>query len=403
MRNTNSVFKLFLLVGFFTGCQPDHKPVQISEKRHFHISQPEYLPSDSIQRFLNFTNDFQQSAFLYSNIGNYNSALSSFDRSLDTVIQEVYWDSINNLPISAIEEIVRQSANCRLIIINEAHHVAKHRLFTLLLLEKLKKKGFNYFGAETLSKTDTFLMKRGYPVKNSGYFITEPQYGNLIRTAITTGYTVFPYEADKINDPSQREIEQAKNILSILNDSHAKVVVHCGYSHLLEDRNIPGWGMAMAGRIKEMSGIDPLTIDQVELTEHSSLIYENPFYRKLDHDNYCIWKNNGKTMPICFRLDKTQSDLFVYHPRTTFKFGRPDWLFQYYKPVFLKNDLSQLNYPLVIKAYVDGEDIEFAIPVDVIEIKNKTDKIALALLGSRKYQIVVVDRLRKNLKFSLST
>ena len=60
----------------------------------------------------------------------------------------------------------------------------------------------------------------------------------------------------------RREIEQAENIQKFIERNLlGKVLIHCGYAHAYE-YDYPAWGKAMAGRLKDIMKIDPLTIDQ---------------------------------------------------------------------------------------------------------------------------------------------
>lgn len=330
----------------------------------------------------------QDIAFFLSNTGQYFEAMQNFDRDFPEAADDVFYDSTNFNFYPAVDYIVSAAKQYQVVIINEAHHVSYHRFFTRLLLEKLKKIGFNYFGAETLIAADTLLEKRGYPVLNTGYYTTEPQFGNLIREALAQGYNIFAYEATSGANGREREIEQARNIAKILKaDTNARILLHCGYGHIAEDE-VEGWGKAMAGRLTEFTGIDPLTIDQVELTEHSDIKHENPYFRKMKFNEFVIPVNNGKMVLGSLRMDGHPSDLFVYHPRTHLMYGRPHWLFAIYKPVLI-NDKISLSYPVLAKAYLANEDRTQAVPFDVIQIKSSDDTTALALSPNKRYNITV--------------
>lgn len=90
----------------------------------------------------------------------------------------------------------------------------------------------------------------------------------MIRAALEIDFYVFLCETQiNVND-KEREIQQAKNIQRMIS-SHpeGKFLIHCGFDHINE-AHVPGWEKAMAGRIKEYTGIDPFTINQEILTEH---------------------------------------------------------------------------------------------------------------------------------------
>jgi hypothetical protein len=48
---------------------------------------------------------------------------------------------------------LNRAKNEKLIIINEAHHNIKHRVFTTSLLQGLYDNGYRFFGLEALSDT----------------------------------------------------------------------------------------------------------------------------------------------------------------------------------------------------------------------------------------------------------
>ncbi len=144
-------------------------------------------------------------------------------------------------------------------IINEAHHVPKHRAFTRSLLKELYANGYRYLGLEALF--DAAVNETKFPVIETGYYTKEPEFGNLISEALATGFTLFSYEASQGKNGKEREIEQAENIQKFIeNNPKAKVLIHCGYAHAYEN-DYPAWGKAMAGRLKQNMNIDPLTID----------------------------------------------------------------------------------------------------------------------------------------------
>src|SRR5690606_19462830 len=169
--------------------------------------------------------------------------------------------------------------NFQVVMINEAHHSSLHRNFTKLLLKNLYESGFRYLGLEALNSSDS-INDRKYPVQSSGFYTNEPEFGILLREALNLGYQVFGYESVTRGNPKQREIEQAENIKKILdNDQNAKILIHAGFGHIRENKNIDKIEKAMAGRFREITGIDPLTIDQASMSERSKEVFENPFYR----------------------------------------------------------------------------------------------------------------------------
>ena len=209
-------------------------------------------------------------------------------------------DSLYFLTLKAVDAkkyIVERAKREKIIIINKAHHIPYHRIFIASLLSDLRKAGYKYYGAETINYLDSAINTRKYPIINSGYYTVEPQFGELTRQALSNGYYVFGYEARTIEtfgSAEQREIEQAKNIQRILQkDPSAKILLHGGYDHIREDSLGGDWKMAMAGRLKQLTGIDPFTINQEVLTERSQPSLENPYYRLLNVDRPSILIDRG--------------------------------------------------------------------------------------------------------------
>lgn len=165
--------------------------------------------------------------------------------------------SLDILP--ATEEVLRQAATTPFVLFNESHVHPKGRYWLRSLLPALYQRGFRYLALEALGD-DTGLQRRGYPTLNSGFYLREPQLANLVRDALALGFTVIPYDAMS----ADREHDQAQNLLrrSRGQDPQAKVVVLAGFGHI--DERV-GTYKSMAIWLKELSGIDPLTVNQTDL------------------------------------------------------------------------------------------------------------------------------------------
>lgn len=340
-------------------------------------------------------------AYSFSYIGEYQQALAYFAEYGQVRQPLAPADSLHFLnfkPVDAREYILQRARNEQIVILNEAHHTPIHRVFTSTLLNDLRRLGFRYFGAETLSHLDSLLNGRKYPVLQSGYYTKEPQYGNLIREALRLGYRLFPYEAatpEEFATGKTREIAQARYIEKVLKkDPNAKIVLHCGYAHVYDVPLKSNWEKAMAGRLKEFTGIDPLTIDQQQWTELGDRAKEPPLYRLMNITKPTVYIN--ETVQVYPATSDAKTDIQVVHPRTTYQHGRPVWLFRDgdWRPYFLKKEQLTLGFPCLVLAYRAGENIgkakptNQAVPMDVIELKSAADKKALALPPGQ-YQVVV--------------
>lgn len=307
------------------------------------------------------------------------------------------------VPQDMFEYLERVASEERIVIINESHRKPHHRVVITSLLEQLYAKGFRYLGMETLSHEDSLLNSRKYPVHGSGYYTREPLAGDVVRRALEIGYVVFAYESlifDTLpitpTSVSVREIEQAKNIKKMLDmDPSAKFIIHCGHDHLVETP-YRGWGMAMAGRLKEYTGIDPFTIDQEPLSERSDRSLESAFYRALYADRYAFFVDEAGGL-FNGTPGKDRCDVLLYHPRTTWEQGRPDWVFSNGRTPQPIADRITVGFPCLVMAYrttelTTSDDPDDApIPFDVVEIRSVNEPKPLAL-RSGSYTVVVRDR-----------
>lgn len=161
----------------------------------------------------------------------------------------------------AAAAILAQTKQRQLVLFNEEHTQPRGRWLVGSLLPALYRQGFRYLALEALEATDSAgVRQRGYPLASSGFYTNEPHFGNLIRQARQLGFRVVGYDAFT----SDRERDQARNLLAatVATDPQARVVVLAGHGHISED----GAGPAkhMARWLRELSGIDPLTIDQTQ-------------------------------------------------------------------------------------------------------------------------------------------
>ena len=358
-------------------------------------------------------NRIYMAAYAFSYIGDYQQALIYDEKETATKGSLTARDSLNFLsfkPVDAREYIVQRAKKEQIVILNEAHNIPIHRVFTSTLLKELYQSGFRYLGAETLGYGDSLLNERKYPTLESGYYTKEPQYGNLIREALQLGYQLFPYEAatpEEFASGKTREIAQARHIETIIRrDPKAKILIHCGYSHVFEAPLKSDWEKAMAGRLKEFTGIDPFTIDQQQWTEHSEPAKEDPLYKLMNVKKPSVYVNAaGKAYPA---TDAALTDVQVVHPRTTYQHGRPIWLFRDggWKPYFLTKEQLSLAFPCLVLAYRAGETssrtkpFDQAIPVDAIELKRADEKKAL-VLPSGNYRIILLSQDGKQKEFTL--
>lgn len=322
----------------------------------------------------------------YSYIGEYQKALSvpneiDLEWGFDTLTEADIKHFMAFEAQDAVDAIIKQATNEQIIIINEAHHKPRHRIFVRKLLKGLYANGYRYFGLEALSNCeqvpppycDTALMQRGYILNSplSGTYVTEPQMGNLIEEAVSIGFELFAYEYFG----QGRDSLQAQNISNILKqDPDAKILILCGWYHLLEEESQGRkW---MANYLREMTSINPFTIYQDILIERNCSP-ESPFFTSMQYDKETVFINlqgafyNGKP-------DLQLFDALVYHPRTRYIMNRPDWLVNYdNNKIYTPQDIA-VPFPCLIKAFPSTRDNN-STPIDIIEKEYPNDPTALVL------------------------
>jgi len=289
--------------------------------------------------------------------------------------------------VNAKEYIIEQSKNEQVIIINEAHHISKHRLFTRSLLQELFDNGYRYLGLEALF--DSTINERKYPVIDTGYYTKEPEFGNLITEALKIGFTLFNYEATEGKNGKEREIEQAENIQKFIESNpKGKVLIHCGYAHAYEN-DYPAWGKAMAGRLKENTSIDPLTIDQTMFLEKSDAEY-NHLFIKLNKTKEPIILIDESGKIFNGTNENKQTDIVIIPSKTDYINNRPDWLLRGRKAYTIPLSKIEKHEPLLILAYRNNEFENNGIPTDIIEITDNKTANELYLIDG-VYTIVMKD------------
>jgi hypothetical protein len=268
-------------------------------------------------------------------LGDYAAALEYQKKSDTTRLTDVEYRQIGK-SIQQLKDIKNADAkrfiafiasNYKVIMLNEANNKPLHRAFAYSLLDILYNRGYRYLAMEMLNPMpDQELTKLTY---KTGHFATEPVAGEMIRQALDLGFRLVAYQDPLGNQHSatERDSIQAMNIARILKqDPEAKIFVYGSYGNIAEKSTTPDF-IPMGMAFKRITGIDPLTIDQTDMTEESNFPFGKAFY-----DTYV--EKFPLTVPsIPLVSDEpvnitgtTLYDLTVVHPKTTYYFARPSWL-----------------------------------------------------------------------------
>jgi hypothetical protein len=266
--------------------------------------------------------------------GDYLSAQQYLEMSYDTVDDAArarvfkLVEGLNNIQHADARRYIHfRARTSRVIMINEAYAKPQHRAFTLSLLEDLYHQGFRYLAMEMLNNhADHSLTKLNL---HTGYYCSEPVAGELVRTALALGYTLISYEdtAAARHSAGQRDSIRALNIYKIIQqDSGARILVHASYADISKKMSPDGF-IPMGLAFKDLSGIDPLTIDQTDMTEEGNFGYGRVLYQAylfkypLTEPSVAMIGNEP--------VNVTNNDLYdlaVIHPPAIYQDGRPTWL-----------------------------------------------------------------------------
>lgn len=384
MKQFYSFYIPIVILILLSSCQDQIVVNSIDFKNPYRTSQAieEQIKTDTVPW------RYQIGATEYAKKSDYKNAIRLWDsafkkRAIDYPKKDL--DSIkrNYSAVNALEYIETASQKTNIIIINEAHHSSKHRAFTTSLLKTLHDKGYRLLFLEALTngiEKDKELNERGYATLKTGYYISDPQFAKMIRYAIELGYEILPYETTKDSNGKQREIDQAQNIADKLKEyPNDKAIIHCGFDHVSEGE-IPSWEKAMAGRLKDYANSDPLTINQVIFDERSHAGSDNIFLKVLSPTIPSILMDKKSNLPYVYRRGNSYVDLTVLHPRTKYIDNRPEWIFNDdYKLKAIPLPDIAIEFPSMILAYLENEDLDSAIPVDIIELESSSDSFSMVL------------------------
>ncbi|MBK6942358.1 MAG: hypothetical protein IPH13_19445 [Planctomycetes bacterium] len=306
----------------------------------------------------------------------------------------------------ALDAVLRLARDRRVVMFDEEHLSSRERAFMHLVLEGLREAGFTHLACETLAE-DRALNERGHPVMTSGYYSKDPLYGDLLRRADALGFSFAMYEASpeearprpddaSPNDATnRREVAQAKKLATMLDDPSARVVVFAGRHHISEAKAAaPGDWTPMAGVFAELTGVDPLTIDLIVLTERGRAIDDHPAWLEAHDEGFLtdhpVMLFDAAGAP--YTALPGMIDAMVFFPRTRIVDGRPDWLELggLRKRVWPVPESVVADDVVLMQAIVAGEGDD-AVPMDQVVLGPGKARVAL-MLRSGEYLVRVVDR-----------
>lgn len=324
-------------------------------------------------------------------IGAYKEALAFSDFFQSP--QFSFLDSVDNYAsaseyhaVSAKSFIIQQAKQSQVILFNENHHQPIHRVFVKHMLKELYEIGFRYLAVEALTNDSVINRDRKLTIAQ-GLYLFEPQFSNFIREAIGIGFTLVAYEANE-KELQNREYYQALHIKEKVfdKDKSAKLIVYCGFDHGCEVQYNDSLNM-MGAWLKKLTNINPVTFDQVTMTEHSSPEYGSTSFSFFKEKESAIFIKDDRTY---IPFDGSEGyDYYIYHPRTMYVHDRPGWLINNdTKEYYVDIQRIKAKFPILISAYHDNEDPNSTMPADVIELLSR-ENVKPLLLKAGKYKLII--------------
>ncbi len=283
--------------------------------------------------------------------------------------------------LEAVAAIVEEAKSRQIVMLNEAHHLPMHRAFAALLARELKKIGYEVLACEGVEQppaADALVDGR------SGFYAREAHYGNLLREATAAGWQIIGYDMQleqgkdsKMAPRLWREVSAARQILkqTVQDGRQKKVFIYVGYSHLAElpearDDNI---NARLAAQLKQMSGIDPLTVDQTTFFAHSERADEHPLYARIPGSGQAgrpfVLRTAAHSYAVLGEY-AGRVDMQVFYPRQLLaqtEHGRSAWLSELLglQPRAIPAKLLPAKGTRMVSAFRKG-DPATATPVDTV-------------------------------------
>lgn len=282
----------------------------------------------------------------------------------------------------AIAVIVERARDTRIVIVNETHDNPRDRIFVMELAEALAPQGFTHYAAETFVNFGTdeerearmeAMRLRGYPVIEDGFYSRGSAFAYSITRIMAAGYRPVSYEwnplpGDRPDNPrdavEMRESIQARYLAEAVAaaEPEAKFLIHVGYSHAAE-LPFPDGQTWMAHKLKALTGIDPLTIDQTDLSQYSRPRHHDVIAEQMGSDPVVLFEDGD---PLLFGANAERMDLQVVHPPITAVGGRPDWLARTGRSAIpVPADLMPQQGRALVQVFQQGQG-EDAVPIDQV-------------------------------------
>ncbi|MBF7074196.1 hypothetical protein ISG33_12370 [Glaciecola sp. MH2013] len=318
----------------------------------------------------------QYTATYYSIVADHKNALIAADTNASIPKDETFEIS-GYFQTDAIQTILNRSDETQVVMINEAHHIAQHRVLSIRLLKGLYNKGFRFLALEGMG---SYIYPYSPPLlDNHGYYTNEPVFSMLIKTAEEMGFEIVSYDGAS-STIKMREHLSAKNLKARIFDknSKAKVLIHVGYSHINEDT----W---LAAEINDLLDINPLTVSQTKIREKSHTKFEVALYdvllAKKQSDEPFVLINQNQEI---WSSNPEKWDIDVIWPRTIYSNDKPKWMTLGREQIKIPNLLCNNTYPCFVEVFhgrvAPNRDIESLTAHDKTIVRDSKNVSTILLM-----------------------
>lgn len=178
----------------------------------------------------------------------YSEVIAELSRHPSEICKEMgYEDICWSDGFSAVRELAHGN---RLVFVNEGHHMSRHRTFLEALLPDLWKMGYRYLAVEALDEKTIEALQKNEPMPlTQSFYLHDPQFANMLRTAHALGFVLVAYEqtGEQMKGCAncsprevslKREKDQSENLYNktFLQDTDAFVVAYGGFGHIYKCR-----------------------------------------------------------------------------------------------------------------------------------------------------------------------
>lgn len=282
------------------------------------------------------------------------------------------------------------AAEHRIVMIMEDHFVSKHREMIGATLPTFRDAGFTHFAAEAIGESGALLSSRGYPAVRTGYYTSDPQFGNALRRALDLEFEVRGYDFRPFTHEGREEFAASELAKLFKDNSQTRLIVHAGFAHVLKHETDLGqrW---LASVLWDKTGIEPFTIWQWSAMRdgHEYRVVANAVDDLGDFNEPVLLMPPPNT--DCGLRDVPRVDAILVHPpdQSVAPAGRT---------VLFPDEMQRVEgkwltkqWPVVIAAYNNGEPTT-AIPLDQVMMRDNEQDFVLWIPASTKYDIVVFDQ-----------